>query len=189
MPDAFHKLIRKPWLTATLLLLILTAIMAPSAVAAERVLSEYQVQAAYLINFIRFTSWPPSAFRDEQQDIVIGILGEDVFGATFDAIDGRYIANRRLQVLRLREGDNAQGCHLLYISGSEGRVLKQILAGLHGKAILTVSDLDNFATAGGMIEIKKVDDKIQLLINVNVIRAAGLQLRANLLKIATLVGR
>ncbi|MDH3393100.1 MAG: YfiR family protein, partial [Desulfobulbaceae bacterium] len=101
MRYAARKIFPKLWLTATLLLLGLTAIAPSTAVPGERVLPEYHLQAAYIVNFIRFTTWPESVFKDKDKDIVLRILGEDRFGSVLDIIDGENIKNRRLQVLRL----------------------------------------------------------------------------------------
>ena len=189
MPKIRHQLLTRLCLTATLLLLSLTAIATPLAEAEDLIFSEYQVRTAYILNFIRFTTWPKSSFKDAQQDIVLGIVGKDFFGTTIDAIDGKYIKNRHLRVVRLSKNDNPQDCHLLYISSSEHRHLKQILAEIQGEPILTISDIDNFAKDGGIVQIKRIGDKIKLFINTAATSAAGLQLRANLLKIATLVGQ
>lgn len=189
MRNTAHKMFSRSWLAATVLLLGLTVTASPTAMAGERVLNEYQVQAAYILNFIRFTTWPQSAFRDTQQDIIMGMLGQDFFGPVLDDIDGEYIKKRRLQILRFGPGGDPQGCHLIYISSSERRHLQPILASLKGTATLTISDMDNFAAAGGMIQIKKFNDKIKLIINVKETKAAKLHLRANLLKISTLVNQ
>lgn len=149
-----HKVFRNPWLAVILLLPGLLA--APTAaMAEERVLQEYQVQAAYILNFIRLTSWPSSTFTDGNQDIVMGILGENFFGPALDRIDGEYVKQRRLQIIHLGMGGNPRGCHLLYISSSERRHLHHILASLKGTATLTISDMDNFAAEGGMIQPQK----------------------------------
>ncbi len=187
MQNLVNKLVPATCLTALLLLSLMGPATAPTAMATERVSDEYQVQAAYILNFVRFTTWPTSSFRDEDQDIILGIQGEDFFGATLDAIDGEAIKNRRLQIIRLGKTGNPQGCHLLYISNSEQRYLQQILAAIEGKPTLTISDMDNFAAQGGMIQIKKINDKIKLFINTTALNRAGLKLRANLLNIATLV--
>ena len=189
MRYAARKIFSKLWLTATLLLLGLTVIAPPTAVPGERVLPEYHLQAAYIVNFIRFTTWPESVFTDKDKDIVLGILGEDRFGSVLDIIDGENIKNRRLQVLRLGSGGDPHGCHILYISDSEHRHLRQILASLKGTSTMTVSDMDNFAEEGGMIQIKKIDNKVKIFINIAATREAGLQLRANLLSIATLINQ
>ncbi|MDH3359863.1 MAG: YfiR family protein [Desulfobulbaceae bacterium] len=184
-----HKILLIFCLTASLLLLSLTATTAPVAVAKQQALSEYEVKVAYILNFIKFSTWPENAFKDNQQDIVLGILGEDYFGDTLAAIDGQYIKNRHLQVIHLSRTDSPHGCHLLFIASSEHRHLKQILSGIQTEPILTISDIDNFAKDGGMIQIKKTSNKIKLFINANATTKARIQLRANLLKIATLVGQ
>jgi hypothetical protein len=52
---------------------------------------------------------------------------------------------------------------------------------------LTVSDIDQFAAQGGMVEFGREDQKIDLLINKNAVDAAGLNIQARLLKLAKLV--
>ena len=68
-------------------------------------------------------------------------------------------------------------------SGSMGR----ILAAADGKPILTVSDLPDFALAGGMIGLKIVDNHVRFDINARIARKVGLQLSAQLLRLADLV--
>jgi len=189
MPTFRRKLFTGFCLKATLLLFCLTSFAADPTMANNHALSEYQVQAAYIINFIKFTTWPPSAFKDDQQDIILGILDDDFIDDTLDKIDGRLIMNRHLQVIHLNIDDNLQGCHLLYISSSNHRQLKQILAGIQGQPVLTISNMDNFASNNGIIQLKKIGDKIKLFINTTALSSANLQLRANLLKIATLIGQ
>jgi hypothetical protein len=45
---------------------------------------EYQVKAVFLFNFAQFVDWPPQAFPEAQTPLVIGVLGEDPFGAYLD---------------------------------------------------------------------------------------------------------
>lgn len=187
LPQKFF--IRYGLITAFVLIFTLPTAANNSQAEEKRIFNEYQVQAAYLINFIRFTTWPATAFDNDGQDIFMGLLGEDFFGDALDAIDGLYINKRYLHVLRLDRSDTKHCCHVLYISSSERRHLKQILAFTKDKPVLTVSDMDNFAKEGGIIQIKKVGDKIKLIINNHAAQNAGLKLRANLLKIATLVGQ
>src|SRR5437867_1187382 len=47
---------------------------------------EYQVKAVFLFNFAQFVEWPPAAFADDKSPIVIGILGDDPFGAYLDEV-------------------------------------------------------------------------------------------------------
>src|SRR6185436_524028 len=113
---------------------------------------EYQVKAVFLFNFAQFVEWPPPAFADAQAPLVIGVLGEDPFGAYLDeTVRGEKVNNRPLTVQRYRRVEEIKACHVLFISQSEVDRLKEIIATLKGRNILTVGDTDGFALYGGMI--------------------------------------
>src|SRR5207244_3549829 len=95
---------------------------------------EYQVKAVFLFNFAQFVDWPTQAFAQAQTPLVIGVLGEDPFGAYLDETVRGEKANRRpLSVQRYRQVAEIKTCHVLFISRSETDRLEQILAGLKGR--------------------------------------------------------
>ena len=53
--------------------------------------------------------------------------------------------------------------------------------------ILTVSDIDDFARAGGMIGLVEAEQRIRFDINLATARQANLKLSSQLLKLATIV--
>src|SRR2546422_11614002 len=44
----------------------------------------HQVQAAFLFNFAKFVTWPDDAFQRSEDSLIIGVLGEDPFGAVVE---------------------------------------------------------------------------------------------------------
>ena len=42
---------------------------------------EYQLKAVFLYNFAQFVDWPSNSFNGDDAPLVIGIMGEDPFGA------------------------------------------------------------------------------------------------------------
>src|SRR5947208_4462362 len=112
---------------------------------------EYQLKAVFLFNFAQFVEWPPQAFPDRQVPLVIGVLGEDPFGAYLDeTVRDEKVNNRPLAVQRYRRVEEIKSCHILFISRSEAGRLEQILARLKGRHILTVADTEGFALRGVM---------------------------------------
>ena len=104
--------------------------------------SEYQVKAAFLLNFTKFIDWPDSAFTSADMPISICILGEDPFGPGLDKIiEGETVNNRRLSVQRVRRLP-LPGCHVLFV-GQEEKEPGKILAGLR-PGILTVGEGERF---------------------------------------------
>src|SRR2546425_10339365 len=102
---------------------------------------EYQLKAFFLFNFAQFVEWPPQAFPEAQTPLVIGVLGEDPFGAYLDeTVRGEKVNNRPLAVQRYRRVEEIKTCHVLFISRSEADRLEQIFNGLKGPDIFTVGD-------------------------------------------------
>ena len=156
----------------------------PAATAASR---EYLLKAAFLYNFAKFTTWPAKAFPGPQTPLRVCILGEDSFGAAMESIEGKNIKERPVAVIRIAQVSDAERCHILFISTSEEERLRVILDNLPERPILTVSDMPNFARAGGAINLKTVEDQIRFDINVDVANAADLRLSSKLLRLGNII--
>jgi hypothetical protein len=151
--------------------------------------AEYQVKAVFLFNFAQFVDWPSNAFAEAQAPLVIGILGEDPFGAYLDeTVRGEKVNNRSVIVQRFRHVGEVKACHLLFISRSETERLEQILASLKGRSVLTVGDFDGFARRGGMIRFVTEKNKIRLRIGLETAKAANLIISSKLLRPAEIIG-
>jgi hypothetical protein len=151
--------------------------------------SEYQVKAVFLFNFSQFVSWPPEAFGKSDAPMVIAVLGSDPFGRDLDAVvRGERLGEHPLEVRRYHDVSEIKDCHILFIDRSEAPRLPAIIQALHGRSILTVSDIDDATHAGVMIDLVKQSDRIRLRINVAAARAGGLTISSKLLRPAEIVG-
>ena len=161
---------------------------APTAVTGTTATGEYQVKAVFLFNFTQFVEWPADAFARVNTPLVIGVLGDDPFGAYLDeTVRGETANGRPLVVARYRRVQEVGDCQVLFISRSETDRLEQILASLVGKPVLTVSDVEGFAHRGGMIDLATIAGKIQLRINLQAAKAAQLTISSKLLRPAQIV--
>jgi hypothetical protein len=146
---------------------------------------EYDIKAAYLVNFGGFVHWPEAAVANPKSLFVICIIGDDPFGAGFEPFKENKVAGRQLVVRSVSTPAAAsENCQILYIAGSERLRFPEILKDLGPTAVLTVSDLDDFAVEGGMIQLFTRKQKIRFEINRTVTDAAGLKIDARLLKLA-----
>jgi len=149
---------------------------------------EYQLKAVFLFNFAQFVDWPPEAFPESKTPIVIGILGEDPFGAYLDeTVRDEKVNHRPLTVQRYRRVEEIEACHILFISRSEADRLGQILASLKDRNMLTVGDADGFTERGGMVRFVIEKNKIRLRINLKAAKAARLTISSKLLRPAEIV--
>jgi hypothetical protein len=177
---------RKPAGRAVLLLFILSCAIGFNGGAQGSAPTEYQIKAAYIYNFARFVDWPTQAFAAPDAPMVIGVLGENVFGSSLQQIiSGRKINGHDLQFEQINSVTAATNCQVLFISASEKSHLSKILGQLQGTSILTVSEADNFIGDGGMIYLF-IDDqnKVRFQINNDAARKVGLTISSKLLSLA-----
>jgi len=154
---------------------------------AAPVADEYQVKAAYLLNFARFVEWPDSCLPPGAP-LQIAIVGEDPFGGALDEVLRRKSANGHpIQLRRLRWSDALTSCQIVFISASEEEHLPEILESLANRNVLTVSDIDRFSLRGGVIELLMVGNRVRFDINRTAALAAGLTISSKLLSVARAV--
>ena len=147
--------------------------------------SEYEVKAAYLYNFGRFVQWPQDVPSSQAGDFAICVLGQDPFGRALDStIDGEKIEGKNVVARRLSSDEDARSCRVLFISTSEGKRIKDVLAAVDKQGVLTVSDLPEFTSQGGMVQFVLRQSHVRFEINLGAARQAGLNLSSELLKVA-----
>lgn len=147
---------------------------------------EYKIKAAFLYNLAKYTQWP-----DERSSgpLVIGVVGEDPFGEALDALSARTANGRPLEIIHLQPQEDLGACHILFIAPSAQANSAEVLAAVAGTPVLTVSDVEGFPEAGGMVNLPLDDDQIRLEVNLDVALEAELRIGAKLLGLGTIVGR
>lgn len=146
---------------------------------------QYQIKAVFLYNFAQFVDWPAKAFPDPQSPLVIGVLGDDPFGSYLDeTVRGEKVSGRSLVVQRFHRIAEIRTCHVLFISRSESDRLAQELSALKGRTTLTVSDIDDFTSRGGMMRLATEKGKVRVHIRLDTIRHANLTISSKLLRMA-----
>jgi hypothetical protein len=175
--------------SASILLLIGLLVLSSPLLRAAAV-NEYDVKAAYLINFGKFVSWPEKTFANTTAPIVIGILGDDPFGDSLDrAVEGKQFEGRPFTVKRFERFDPAHAealrhCQILFISYSEKDSAYEILKALEGSSVLTVAEFHVFGVMGGIITFDQIGDKINLILNTDAALKANLKISAKLMQVA-----
>src|SRR5579864_3786012 len=149
---------------------------------------EYELKAAMLYNLTRFVEWPPSAYADAQAPTVICILGRDPFGDSLAALAFNATAGGRpVQIRRLSNDRGIHGCHVVYISSSERKSIAQIFATVKGTSVLTVGEMAQFASRGGMIQFSLEEKQVHFDINLEAASEADLKISSRLLVLARIV--
>lgn len=149
---------------------------------------EYQVKAAFLFNFSQFVEWPATALPETKTPLVIGVLGENPFGAYLqEIVSGEEVNGHPLVVQQYKNAEEIKTCHILFINLAEKDKPEQVIASFKGRSILTVGDGNNFIKQGGIIRFITRNNKIQFQINPESAKDAGLMISSKLLKLAEIV--
>lgn len=150
---------------------------------------EYQVKAVYLFNLSKFIRWPESVFDSPTASIRICVLGKNPF-PEFDAlVKDKKVDEHPVKVQYLRDFKEAGTCHILFVSQSEQGDQAAILAYLRQYPIFTVSDIENFAERGGMLQFYNSGNKVRLMVDPQTVKKAGMQASSRLLQVAKVVSR
>ena len=173
------------WLAAA----SLAGLFVCSAVSPQSDPSEYQVKAAFLFNFTKFVEWPDGSFDAPQAPIVVGIIGDDPFGDDLERmIAGQKVQGRSLMIRRERWGDDLRRCQVLFVSASEHEHRSRILGSVQSAGVLTVSDMEGFAEAGGVIEFVIEQNRVRFIVNLDAATQGRLRVSAKLLALARVIG-
>jgi len=162
--------------------------LAPAAYAQENIqLVEQEIKAGLLYNFMKYTDWPPDRSQQANAPIVVCLLGGDPFAGRLQPLAGRTVNQHVIELRNLRTVDEAGMCSLVFIHADAKPQWPQLRMALAGKSMLTVSDFQGFADAGGMIEFTRNENKIGVKIDTAAVTAAHLQVQDRLLKLANAV--
>jgi YfiR/HmsC-like len=149
---------------------------------------EYQIKAAFLLNFAMFVEWPPSAFENAHSPIAICVVGADPFGGVLDRLlEGQVVNGRKLVARRLQRVPAGHACQVVFVSPSE-KDARGILAGL-GPGVLSVGDRAGFLREGGIIGFVVENNHIRFDIDQRAAAKAALTISARLLSVARQVVR
>ena len=153
----------------------------------EVTVTEYDVKAAFLLNFVRFVDWSDRMGSDTDKELILGIAGEDHFGNALNSIRGANIKGRTLVIKNAVDSNSLTSCDILFISSSEKARLPSIMAALKNLPILTVSEIEGFAQRGGIINFFIVGNKVRFEINPDAAKHVGIHISAQLLQLARIV--
>lgn len=169
-------------------LLLSTGLAATCLAQSEAETLEYRIKAAFICKFALYVQWPSQAFARPDSPIVIGVVARDAVvdeltrtAATL-SVDGRPLAVRRL-----RAGDAVADVHLVYVANSEESHLAEVLAAAKGRPVLVVTESNNAAAAGSMINFVVVDNKVRFDISPHAAELSRLRISARLLSVARML--
>jgi hypothetical protein len=144
-----------------------------------------EIMARFTINLTRFVTWPESAFSDAKAPFVIATYPLDpMFERLVAAAKNETVEGRPIEIIRAQSVDDLLRSQLVFISRPYA-ARPDVLRRLGCKPILTVSDSEQFIRLGGVVQFDLADKIIVPRVSLENLKAAGLEARAQLLRLAT----
>jgi hypothetical protein len=177
-----------PRAAAALGLLVATLASAPWARAQ---VAEYDMKAAFVFNFAVFTapaaptSPAASGASAATGDYVVCIFGRDPFGSSIKALEAKTIDKRPVVVRNVAQPEALGGCSLVFFAETAAAPLAAALKSVAGKPVITVGDDSAASAAAGFVFNLSLDhQRVVFDVSQDSARAQGLQVSANLLRVA-----
>jgi hypothetical protein len=147
-----------------------------------------EVRVGFVLNLVKFVDWPAISFPSSREPINFCIVGADPLGRALNqAIYAQLIKGRTVIVLKYKLRDDMRGCHVLYVNASEQARVSQILSGVVGSSVLTVSDARGFAEAGGVVQFAVEENRVHFSVNREAATQARLLISAKLLTLSSII--
>ena len=166
-------------------LICAAAVLWPRALSAEDV-SVPSLKAAFLTNFVKFAEWPEGAVS-RRGVFTFCVAGDKAVQQALETGIRRQASLEAMHVKSVTFQGPFAGCHLLYLGGFDVRQVRAMVQSLDGAAIFTVSDVDGFSEAGGIVQLRLENGRMRFAINSAAASRAHIALSAKLLSLATLV--
>jgi hypothetical protein len=163
---------------------VATAVVSLFGPAVAGAQSTPEMKAAFLYNFAKFIEWPADALPSTGP-LRICVSDADISAALVQIVGGQSIDQHPVVVSRLKRGEKAPDCHVLYLGVRDMEWAGAMIPALQGAPVFSVSDADDFIAAGGITQFLLRDGRLRFAINSEAAQRARLRISSRLLHLAT----
>jgi uncharacterized protein DUF4154 len=164
-----------------LCVLLASSLFAPFVSTQE--LDESVIRVAYVFNLTKYVEWPRAG-----NQLVVGFIGDGPMGEALEKmLAGKTSDSRLIRVVLSPSEEDLDHCDLVYISTSSAKKVHETLDHLRNKSVLTVGDTESFPKNGGMIGLVKVGLQVHMIVNLDAVERARLNISSRVLNLATIV--
>ncbi len=142
-----------------------------------------QNYAVYIYNFMKYMSWPANY---QAGDFVIGVLGytphiKDLHHLAIN----KKINNQQIIIKVFSEPADFGKCNILFIPARQSEKIEQCMELLGNKPTVIITEKVGMAKRGSCINFITEDNKIQFELNRTTAQNIGVQVKNDLVKLAT----
>ena len=170
--------------TPVFILVLILLLQAPTMASNTAGNTKDLIRAAMVYNFCKFVDWPEEV---KSENLVLGVMSDGFDVPDFSSIDGKTVQDLLLEVRTVSSQKDLSECNLLFISQFKGMSMQDAFAESRNESILTISEIDDFCTQGGVIQMVPRRGKMRFFINRQAADEAGLTLSSQLLKMARII--
>lgn len=172
----------------TVLMVLVCLVICFTGKAGAQDVYEDQIKSVFLFNLTHFVTWPvldhqnPPTFN-------IGVYGNPSFQKVLtQTIKAETKDGRQLKVVSIRDLNKITAdCRIIFIAREVAADWELIREKTAGFPVLTVSDLKDFTSKGGMVALLRKNNNIQIEVNYARVQQAGLSMSSKLLSLARIV--
>jgi ethanolamine utilization microcompartment shell protein EutS len=147
--------------------------------------ADSQRRARFLLNFLRFTEWPQSAFDPGRRPLNLCVLGlADPFAGALAELHGSTASGHQITVRNNVPANQAEECHLLYVPDVELHHLSGAREAIGQRPILVVGESEAVFEHGGMIALRNLDQRLGFVVHLAPARRASLRFSPQMLNAA-----
>jgi hypothetical protein len=144
---------------------------------------EMDLKAAFVLNFVRLTTWNPVAGEANRRELpVCALSNSDFASAVRQAVVGK-VAGTRTVSFRFDPTPTAALCRVLVIDESEYRTARSALQAVRDTPVLTVGNGPGLMAMGGMFDLVTEGRKVVFEASLGAVNRAHLEISARLLQL------
>lgn len=150
----------------------------------QDIADEYDVKAAYLLNFARYVT----SLNPGQGNYQIGVLKPNPIRAeVLRDLQAKQVGNRPVKIQDFEADDDWTGCDLLFVPGKDpaaAEKIKAIVERLGSKPVIVVAECDGAADAGALLGFVVQDSRVRFEVSKRTAQRNKLSIDAKLAKLA-----
>ena len=141
-----------------------------------------ELQAAYIYNFAKYTTWP-----QKLDTFKIAILGNtSIMNDLKKILKGKKILTYEIVLQQIKSIEEIKDFQMVYLPSSSSKDLEPLLKAGSNKNILIVTE-DDLAKQGACISFFIEDERLKFKINRSMLQKFGLKAADGLLKLGVLL--
>jgi|GEM_PF-4962045 len=168
---------------------ILFALLNITCVAKGPEMTPQDVKSALVYRFLNFVTWPKEAFKTSSDNIIVGVITEEVFETMVRIVKKKKIGKRSVAIVhlspeKLKSVAIIKGCHAIYFGSEKIDILEIVSGHLESAPTLLIGDRVKFLESGGMVNFLPGPSRVRYEINNKAAKACNLSIDKKILHLA-----